>query len=180
MLLFMTTAFGAATWNAMQDLASQLRAVPVVLFVIVCVLVARMYTKVDGIAAASDLEVPERSVTVLHITELAQVPLETRNEIWNYWDKNGTGRRQIEDVSRTFDVTATAAQHLLERYDVKWREQAAILYCNNPRNEYTGYIGMDRNQIAEDAGRLKSGLPIYPAAGVWLCTDCRKRPCRCD
>jgi hypothetical protein len=68
---------------------------------------------------------------------------------------------------------------LLEHYDVRWREQIATLYSDNPVNEYTDHFSIDGNQVAEDALRLKSGLPIYPVAGVWLCSDCRKRPCHC-
>ena len=180
MLLFMTAAFGAATWNAVQDLASQVKAVPVVLFVIVCVLVARLYTKVDEIAAAPALAVPVRSATPLQITTVAQVPLETRDEIWKYWDKSGTGKREIEEVRSTYGVAANVVLHLLEHYDARWREQVAMLCCDNPENEYTAYISADGNQAAEDALRLKSGLPIYPVAGVWLCSDCRKRPCQCE
>jgi hypothetical protein len=141
LLLFMTTAFGAATWNAMQDLASQIKAIPVALFVIVCILVARLYAKVDDIslmqnsgacavepALAPSLAFPERNIPPLPETTVAQVPLETRIAIWSYWGKNGTGRRRVEHVQRTYDVPANVVQHLLERYDVQWREQVAMLY----------------------------------------------------
>ena len=179
MLLFMTAAFGAATWNAMQDLASQVKALPVVLFAIVCILVARLYTQVDKFAAAPNARIAELSA--LHMDKLAQVPPETRNEIWHYWDKNGAGKTAIEHVSSSYGMAASVVQHLLEHYDVRWREQVAMLYCDNPENEYMARLGtsMEGSQIAEDARRLKSGLPLYPVAGVWLCSDCSQRPCRC-
>jgi hypothetical protein len=193
MLLFMTTAFVVATWSTVQDLSIHVKAVPVALFVIVCILVVRLYAKVDEIAlvqrtAACAIEsvlaphagVPERSVEPAHITKLAKIPPEIRNEIWNYWDKNGTGRQGIDHVSSTYGVPTSVVQCLLERYDVRWRKQVATLYCDNPRNEYTAYAGVDENQIMDDILRLKSGLPIYPVAGVWLCSDCRKRPCHCN
>jgi hypothetical protein len=193
MLLFMTTAFGAATWNTMHDLAGQMKAVPVVLFVVVCILVARLYAKVDEIAAvwnttarvaehalAPNLGVSEHSLEPLEITQLAQIPVGMRNEIWNYWDKNGTSKQKIEYVSGVYGLPSNVVQHLIERYDVRWREQVAMLYCDNPLNEYTAHIGVDENQIREDSLRLKSGLPIYPIAGTWLCSDCRKRPCHCN
>ena len=182
LLLFMTAAFGAATWNAMQDLANQLKALPVVLFVIVCVLVARLYTQVDKFAVARDVQVPEHSVTLLELTELAQVPLETRDKIWHYWDTNGTGKQTLAYVSSTYGMAASAVQHLLENYDVRWREQVAMLYRDNPQNEYIAQLGtsVEGSQIAEDARRLTSGLPIYPVAGIWLCSDCRNRPCQCN
>lgn len=178
MLLFMTAAFGAETWSTMQDLAIQVKAVPLVLFVTICFLVARLYPEVNKIAAP-DLAAPERSVGPLQITELAQVSREIRSEIWNYWDENGTGREKIEYVRNTYGMPANVVQRLLERYDVRWRKQVAVLYSDNPGNEYTVYAGIDPSQIADDALRIKSGLPIYPIAGVWLCSDCRKRPCRC-
>lgn len=179
MLPFMTAAFAGETWSRMQDLAIQVKAVPWVLFVLVCFLVARLYTKVDGIAAVSDLAAAERSSKPLRITELSQVPREVRCQIWSYWDENGTGREKIEYVKTTYGVPANVVQRLLERYDVRWRKQVALLYGENPGNEYTAYAGIDPSQIADDVLRLKSGLPIYPVAGVWLCSDCRKRPCRC-
>jgi hypothetical protein len=197
MLLFMTTAFAAATWNTVEGLASQMKALPIVLFVVVCILVVQLYARVDEIAVvqhnmacavecASDplapaaLNAPENSISPLQITQLSQVSPETRNEIWNHWDRSGTGRESIGYVSSAHGIASNVVQHLLERYDVRWREQLVALYQDNPRNEYTAYIGVEKNQIAEDALRLKSGLPIYPVAGVWLCTDCHKRPCQCD
>jgi hypothetical protein len=179
MLLFMTAAFGAATWNTMQDLSIHVKAVPVVLFVVVCILVARLYVKVDEIAAvqraaacaaepALGLGVPELSGTA-----------EIRDEIWKYWDKNGTGRKTIDHVRCTYGISTNAVQHLLEGYDARWRKQVAMLYSDNPRNEYMACIGVNENQVAADALRLNSGLPIYPVAGVWLCSECRSRPCRC-
>ncbi len=181
MLLFMTAAFGGATWNAMQNLSSELKALPVMLFVVVCILVARLYSKVDEFAAVQRTAAcAVKPASAQHTMELAQVPLGTRKSIWNYWDENGTGKQTIECVSSTYGIAANVVQHLLEHYDVRWREQVATLYCDNPQNEYTGSIGIDRNQIAQDARRLKSGVPIYPVAGVWLCSDCRKRPCHCN
>lgn len=193
MLLFMTTAFGAATWNAMQELSIHVKAIPVVLFVVVCVLVVRLFAAVDEMAAvqhapasaaksvfAANAEIQERSLDTPQITRVAQVPLETRDEIWKYWDENGTGRQSVEYVSCTYSISTNVVQHLLERYDVRWRKQVATLYCDNPSNEYMAYNGVEETQIAEDAHRLKSGLPIYPVAGIWLCSDCRKRPCCCD
>jgi hypothetical protein len=190
MLLFMTTAFGAATWNTVRDLSIQIKAVPVLLFGVVCILVARLYAKADEIAAVRpmaasavepifgpNLTVHERTVELSHF---AQVPLEVCDPIWSYWDKNGTGRKKIEYVSRIYGMQGNVVQHLLERYDARWREQVAMLYWDNPLNEYTAYVCHDKNQVAEDAVRLKSGLPIYPVAGVWLCSDCRQRPCHCD
>jgi hypothetical protein len=179
MLLFMTAGFCAATWSTVQDLALQVKAVPLVLFAIVCFLVARLYPTVDKITDGSDRAVGERSIDPRQITELAQVPLEIRSDIWNYWDKNGTGREKIQYVCSTYGMPAPVVQHLLEHYDVRWREQIATLYSDNPVNEYTDHFSIDGNQVAEDALRLKSGLPIYPVAGVWLCSDCRKRPCHC-
>ena len=170
MLLFMTAAFGAETLSTMQDLALPLKAVPLVLFVIVGFVVARLYTKVDDI---------ERAVKAGQITEHGQVSRETRSEIWHYWDANGTGRENIEHVKHAHGVPENEVQHLLERYDVRWRKELATLYRENPGNEYTAYVGVDPSQTADDARRLKSGLPIYPVAGVWLCSDCRNRPCRC-
>ena len=170
MLLFMTAAFGAETLSTMQDLAIPLKAVPLILFVIVGFVVARLYTKVDDI---------EREVKGRQIAEHGQVSRETRSEIWHYWDAHGTGRESIEYVKHTHGVPANEVQHLLERYDVRWRKQLANLYRENPGNEYTAYVGVDPSQTADDALRLKSGLPIYPVAGVWLCSDCHSRPCRC-
>ena len=170
MLLFMTCAFGAATWNAVQDLSNQIRAIPVVLFVVVCILVALLYVKADEIA-----RVPE--AFSCGETKLAQIPLD---KIWKYWDKNGTGRQGIEYVRSTYSVPAAVVQYLLEHYDAGWREQVALLYSDHPVNEYTAYTGIDTKQLTADALRLKSGLPIYPLAGVWLCSDCRQRPCHCD
>jgi hypothetical protein len=81
MLLFMTTAFGAETWNTMRDLATPIRTLPVMLFVIVCITVARLYAKVDEIAAVQhtascaiepvpvpNLGPPAHSVKPLHMT----------------------------------------------------------------------------------------------------------------
>jgi hypothetical protein len=167
MLLFMTTAFGAATWNVVQNLSMQVKLIPVVLFVVVCILVARLYAQVEELAAVRP-------------PHFAQVPLEAREAIWSYWDKNGTSQQNIEHVSRTYRVRSNVVQHLLEQYDARWREQVAMLYWDNPQNEYTASIGIDEDQLAEDAVRLKSGLPIYPIAGAWLCSDCRKRPCHCN
>ena len=178
MLVFMTAAFGAQTWSTMQDLAIQVKAVPLVLFAIVGFLVTRLYTQLEAISAATDPAVLERSFKP-QITELAQVPRETRSEIWKYWDENGTGRENIEHVKNTYGVPANVVQRLLERYDVRWRKRIANLCADNPANEYATYAGIDPSQIADDALRIKSGLPIYPVAGVWLCSDCRKRPCHC-
>ena len=174
MLLFMTTAFGSATWNTMHDLAIPIKTIPAVLFVVVCILVARLYAKVDEIMAVQ----PAVECAVEPVS--AQVPLETHNEIWNHWDKNGTGRPEIESASHTYGMPANVVQHLLEQYDARWREQVAMLYRDNPLNEYTAHTGIDKNEVAKDALRLASGLPIYPVAGVWLCSACRKRPCHCD
>ena len=52
MLLFMTTAFGGVTWNAMHDLPAVLRpieAIPVVLFLVVSIIVVRTYMRADQI-----------------------------------------------------------------------------------------------------------------------------------
>ena len=52
MLLFMTTAFGGVTWNAMQNLPAALKpieAIPVVLFSVVSIIVARIYMRADEI-----------------------------------------------------------------------------------------------------------------------------------
>jgi hypothetical protein len=53
MLLFMTTAFSGAMWNAMQNVPAALKpieAVPVVLFSVVCFIVVRTYVSADEIA----------------------------------------------------------------------------------------------------------------------------------
>ena len=53
MLLFMTAAFAGVTWNAMQDLPTVLKpieAIPLVLFSVVSIIVARVYMRADGIA----------------------------------------------------------------------------------------------------------------------------------
>ena len=52
LLLFMTTAFGGAAWNAMRDLPTVLKpmeAIPVVLFSVVSIVVARTYIRADRI-----------------------------------------------------------------------------------------------------------------------------------
>ena len=72
MLVFMTAAFGAATWGTVQDLAIQVKALPLVLFVTVCFLVARLYPEVNKMALAVDPAVAERSVEPMRMTELAQ------------------------------------------------------------------------------------------------------------
>jgi len=179
MLVFMTAAFGAQTWSTMQDLAIPVKAVPLVLFAIVGFLVTRLYNQLEAISAVTNPAVPERSAKPLQITKLAQMPRETRSEIWDYWDANGTGRESIEHVKSAYCVSANVVQRLLERYDVRWRKRIANLCADNPSNEYATYAGIDPSQIADDVLRLNSGLPIYPVAGVWLCSDCRKRPCHC-
>jgi hypothetical protein len=64
MLLFMTTAFGGVTWNAMQTLPPALRpieAIPLVLFSVVFIIVARIYMRADKLAkvCAHSVEDPE-------------------------------------------------------------------------------------------------------------------------
>lgn len=52
MLLFMTTAFSGAMWNAMQNVPAALKpfeAVPVLLFSVVCFIVVRIYARADEI-----------------------------------------------------------------------------------------------------------------------------------
>jgi|SRR5208282_6881914 len=53
MLLFMTTAFSGALWNAIQNIPEALKpieVVPVVLFSVVCFIVVRTYVSADKIA----------------------------------------------------------------------------------------------------------------------------------
>ena len=178
LLLFMTTAFGTATWNSVQDLSGFIKAIPVVLYVVVCVLVVRLYATLDKIGAVQHSV--QYAAAPVQAANAAQVPLETCNKIWSYWDQHGTGRPEIEKVRGTYSMSLTVVQQLLEQYDVRWREQTARLYCENPANEYTLYTHIDQNQVAEDALRVRSGLPIYPVAGMWLCSACGKRPCGCD
>ncbi|MFB3918408.1 MAG: hypothetical protein ACE14M_16890 [Terriglobales bacterium] len=56
MLLLMATAFGGATWNAVQDLTAEVKAIPVLLFVVVCIIVVRMYVEAGKIAKLRQTE----------------------------------------------------------------------------------------------------------------------------
>ncbi|MFB3918009.1 MAG: PAS domain-containing protein [Terriglobales bacterium] len=50
MLLAVTTALGGVTWNSVQDLSVHVQAIPVFLFVVVCIIVVRMYVRAGEIA----------------------------------------------------------------------------------------------------------------------------------
>jgi hypothetical protein len=181
LLLLMTIALCAAVWNTIQDLAIPVQEVPVVLVGVVGILVVRLYGKVDELeamhhavaCAGQGTEPPYKFIP-------GQIAPETRDEIWSCWDKNGTGVQEIESIGSRYGMPANVVQYLLEQYDTRLREQIASLYCDNPHNEYMAYNGIDKTMVEEDVRRLKSGLPLFPVAGVWLCSSCHKRPCECN
>jgi hypothetical protein len=63
MLLFMTTAFSGATWNAMHNdptLLKSMEAIPVMLLSVVCFIVTRIYLRADEIGKVCAHPVPDR------------------------------------------------------------------------------------------------------------------------
>lgn len=73
MLLAVTTALGGVTWNSVQDLSVHVKAIPVFLFVVVCIIVARMYIKAGDLArihAAPALPAGGQTLTSTSASEL--------------------------------------------------------------------------------------------------------------